>query len=100
MLPPAGAKRGRPRLQPFCEPRPSAKIARVPLKFEIYRDGQRLTDFTPAAAMAMGPESVPIAGEVVFKDGLLAVNRTDDHAVGVSLLWDVGPLGCFQMETT
>lgn len=72
----------------------------MPIKFEIYREGNRLSHFTPVAAMAMGPESVPIAGEVTFKDGLLVVNRADDHASGVALLWDVGPLGAFHLETT
>jgi len=70
------------------------------LKFEIYRDGKRLEQFVPAAAMAVGPDSVPIPGEVTFADGLLVVSRTDDHAAGVSLLWDVGPLGSFVMDTT
>src|SRR4051794_3100827 len=70
------------------------------VKFEIYREGSRLTTFSPVAAMAMGPESVPISGEVSFRDGLLVMNRGDDHAAGVSLLWDLGPLGSFQLETT
>ena len=72
----------------------------MPLKFEIYREGARVTSFVPVAAMAMGPESVPIPGEVVFKDGVLVLSRTDDHAVGLSLLWDAGPLGSYQLETT
>src|SRR5437588_10013421 len=70
------------------------------IKFEAYRDGVRLRNYTPVAAMAIGPESVPIAGEVAFRDGLPVLNRGDDHAAGVSLLWDVGPLGSFQLETT
>src|SRR5204863_8935319 len=73
---------------------------RMPIKFEIYRDGQRLSSFTPVNAIAMGPESVPIPGDVVFRDGLLVVSRTDEHAAGVSLLWDMGPVGSYQMETT
>jgi hypothetical protein len=72
----------------------------MPLKFEIYRDGARLNSYTPLAAMAMGPESVPIPGEITFKDGLLVLGRTDEHAVGVSLLWDAGPFGAYQLETT
>src|SRR4029079_12760419 len=72
----------------------------MPVRFEIYREGTRLTAFTPLAAMAMGSESVPIPGEVIFKDGYLLLARTDDHAVGISLLWDVGPLGLYQLETT
>src|SRR5690348_2326749 len=70
------------------------------VKFEIYRDGKRLTTFTPTAAIAIGPESVPVAGDVQFRDGLLTVSRTDDHAAGVGLLWDVGPLGAYHIETT
>src|ERR1700710_1280167 len=70
------------------------------IKFEIYRDGTRLTAFEPVAATAMGPESVPIAGEVSFHDGLLVVHQIEDHATGLSLLWDVGNAGILQLETT
>ncbi|HEX8911986.1 MAG TPA: endo-1,4-beta-xylanase, partial [Humisphaera sp.] len=71
----------------------------MPVKFEIYRNGARVTAFEPVCAMAVGPESVPVAGDVTFKDGLLVVNRKDDHAVGAALLWDVGMLGSFVLET-
>ncbi|MDB5296934.1 MAG: hypothetical protein JWO31_2917 [Phycisphaerales bacterium] len=72
----------------------------MPVKFEIYRNGSRVTAFEPASAMTVAPESVPWPGEVVFRDGHLVVNRKDDHPVGVALLWDVGPLGSFVLETT
>src|SRR4051794_40480745 len=71
----------------------------MPVKFEIYRNNQRVTAFEPVCAMAVGPESVPVPGEVLMRDGLLVVNRKDDHAIGVALLWDVGPLGSFVLET-
>ena len=70
------------------------------LRFEIYRGGQRVTEFQPVAAAAVGPESVPIPGDVAFRDGLLVVDRKDEHAFGVSLLWDCGPLGVLHLETT
>src|SRR5579884_2031085 len=70
------------------------------IKFEVYRDGALLVDFKPISAMAMGPESVPMAGEVVFRDGLLMLQRNDRHAAGICLLWDVGPVGCYLLETT
>ena len=70
-------------------------------RFEIYRDGERLREFVPVNAMAVGPESVPTTGQVSFRDGLLLLSRTDDAASGVSLLWNAGPeTGCYQMETT
>jgi hypothetical protein len=72
----------------------------MPIKFEIYRDGQRVINFDPIGATAMGPESVPIPGEVVFRDALLIVDRKDEHAAGVSLLWDCGAQGTYQIETT
>lgn len=70
------------------------------IKFEIYREGNRLTEFDPVAAMAVGPESIPVPADISFRDGLLSVNRKDDHATGVALLWDCGPLGAFHLETT
>lgn len=70
------------------------------LKFEIYRDGNRVMNYQPVGAVAMGPESVPIPGDVSFRDGLLTVTRDDEHPIGVGLMWDIGPLGSFHQETT
>lgn len=90
----------------------SAKIARVrginstagersmPIKFEIYREGARLTAFEPVGATAVGPESVPVPGDISFRDGLLIVDRKDEHASGISLLWDCGAQGVYQLEST
>lgn len=72
----------------------------MPIKFEIYKDGARVTAYEPQAVMAVGPESVPIPGEVVFKDGFLTLPRSIEQATGVALLWDLGPLGAFHLETT
>ena len=72
----------------------------MPIKFEIYRDGTRVTNFAPVAAMAVGPESVPMPGDVAFRDGLLTLSRSDEHPSGLALLWDTGPLGTYHLETT
>ncbi len=72
----------------------------MPTKFEIYRNGSRLMQFTPMAAMAMGPESVPIPSEIVFRDGYLTMIRGDEHAAGIALMWDMGTQGAFHLETT
>ncbi|HEX4794533.1 MAG TPA: endo-1,4-beta-xylanase [Humisphaera sp.] len=72
----------------------------MPIKFEIYRDGSRVNTFEPLAATAMGPESVPIPGDIYFRDGLLVVNRKDEMAAGIALLWDCGPYGAYVLETT
>jgi len=70
------------------------------LAFEIYRDGKRVTEFVPVAAIGMGPESVPAQADITFENGLLQLRRSDEHAVGISLLWDLGSHGCFVLETT
>ena len=70
------------------------------LSFEIYRDGKRVTEFVPVAAIGMGPESVPAQADITFENGLLRLRRSDEHAVGLSLLWDMGTHGCFVLETT
>ena len=72
----------------------------MPITFEIYRDGQRVTNFTPQGAIAIGPESVPVPGEVYFRDGLLVCDKSDDHATAVGLLWDSGSAGSYHVETT
>ncbi len=69
------------------------------IRFEIFRDGQKLSEFTPVGAMAMGPDSVPVPGEVVFREGVLRTGITE-QATGIALLWDCGPLGVFHLETT
>lgn len=70
------------------------------VKFQIFRDGHKAAVFHPLAGLTMGPESVPIAGSIRFKDEALTIDREDDHPVGVGLLWDLGPLGEFHLETT
>jgi hypothetical protein len=70
----------------------------MPTQFEIYRDGQRVTDFVPVAASAVGPESLPVPADVFFRDGLLTINRVE-QAVGVALLWDCGDIGVYHLET-
>src|SRR3954452_6854655 len=72
----------------------------MPVKFEIYRDGQRLSQFQPTAAYAVGPESVPIQADSTPRDGTLIVSRPDDVPVGLSLLWEAGPAGEYELETT
>src|SRR4051812_14901767 len=72
----------------------------MPIKFEIYRDGTRINQFTPQGAIAIGPESVPIPAEVVFREGHLIAEKADDHATAVGLLWDCGPVGAYHIETT
>jgi hypothetical protein len=71
----------------------------MPVKFEIYRNGERVNAFQAMAPYAVGPESVPIGGDVTFRDGLLSVSRTDDVPVGVALLWDAGAVGAYHLET-
>lgn len=72
----------------------------MPIRFEIYQQGKRLTSFAPMGAMAMGPESVPIPGEVTFRDGLLSLTRNEEFPAGVALVWDMGELGAYHLETT
>jgi hypothetical protein len=70
------------------------------VKFAIFKDGKQVESFSPVAPVVLGPESVPIAGEIYFRDGLLVANRADEHAIALGLLWDLGPLGAFHLETT
>jgi len=72
----------------------------MPVRFEVYISGERVGQFTPVAACAMGQEGVPISGDIFFRDGLLTVSRPDAQAVGVCLLWDCGDYGSYVLETT
>ncbi|MEM8873505.1 MAG: endo-1,4-beta-xylanase [Planctomycetota bacterium] len=46
----------------------------------------------------MGPESVPMPGEVRFTGGMLRVD-VDDQAAGVAVRWDAGVMGTLHLET-
>src|ERR1700683_275370 len=70
------------------------------IKFEIYRDGARVLQFTPTAPTAMGPESVPLPAEITFRDGYLIVNRAAETDTGLPLAWGVGEARPFNLETT
>ncbi len=99
----------------------------MPLLFEIYSNGRRLTDYLVRGGHATGAESLPLAGRVAFEEGLLRVEAGDSNdamdgygtagdpgdeaaayaglsasaaAVGVSLLWDAGACGEYVLETT
>ncbi|HEY0007990.1 MAG TPA: endo-1,4-beta-xylanase, partial [Tepidisphaeraceae bacterium] len=54
----------------------------------------------PVNAMAVGPESIPWSGSITFRDEHLVLTRSDESATALSLLWDMGPRGAYQMETT
>lgn len=69
------------------------------IRYEIFRDGQRVNDFPLVSPMAIAPESVPVPTEVVFRDGVLRVGPTD-QAAGAALLWDSGSAGEYVLETT
>src|SRR5271170_2893302 len=72
----------------------------MPVTFEIYRDGKRLSELALGGAVAMGPESVPVQADISFENSLLIVNRPALSPAGVALLWDLGPPGAYFLETT
>src|SRR5690242_2475738 len=82
------------------EPSSFRTEGRKGLRFEVYRNGQRVSNYAPVAPIVMGPESVPMPGDVAFQNGLLVVSRTEEQAAGISLLWDLGAMGSYHLETT
>ncbi|MCC6239247.1 MAG: hypothetical protein IT448_02975 [Phycisphaerales bacterium] len=70
------------------------------VKFEIYRDGQQVREFKIDGVVVVGAESVIIPGKITFTNGVLSAQRTEDSAIGISLLWDAGDIGMFCLETT
>src|SRR6478736_1430810 len=90
----------RPQFANWTHATPLLRCGRMSVRFQIFRDGKKSAVYHPLAGLTMGPESVPIAGTVRFKDEFLTIDREDDHPVGLGLLWDLGPLGEFHLETT
>src|ERR1700733_6557614 len=72
----------------------------MPIRFEIFDGNKQLSSYTPQAAMAMGPESVPIPAEISFSNGVLTMSRNEEYPAGLALLWDLGDLGAYHLETT
>lgn len=69
------------------------------ISMDIFRNGQRATDFTATAAMPIGADGTPCEGEVAARDGVVRVGPTQ-QPLGVSLLWDCGKFGRIALETT
>ncbi len=62
----------------------------MPLLFEIYDHGRRLTDYKVRGGFVVGPESVPMPGAVRFEDGLLRVDTGSDPNAGAGHTVDPG----------
>lgn len=69
------------------------------IRFEVFRNGKKANEFALVSPMTLAPESVPIPGEVSFRDGVLNVGH-GDQAAAASLLWNAGPPGQLVLETT
>ena len=62
----------------------------MPLLFEIYDHGRRLTDYKVRGAFVVGPESVPMPGALRFEEGLLRVDTGSDPHGGAAATVDPG----------
>ncbi len=71
----------------------------MPIRFDIFKDGSAVKNFTPVAGMCTGPEGVPMVGEVLFNNGVLEIRRSEEHPAGLSLLWDAGNAGEYALDT-
>jgi len=74
------------------------------IRFEVYKDGQRLTQFTPAVPTTLASESIPTPGDWKWRDARLSFGPTD-QAMGFGLLWNHSPNGsemnsALMLETT
>ena len=75
---------------------------RGPIRFEVYSGRLQAHDLRAGGGTRrpLGPRACRCRSEVFFRDGLLVVNRKDEHAAGVALLWDAGVMGTYMLETT
>jgi len=70
------------------------------VRFEVYRDGRRVSGFQPVAPHIVSAESVPVPGDIVLQDGCITIYRSDNTPIGLALLWDAGPIGVYHLETS
>jgi len=69
------------------------------IRFEVYKDGERQAQFTPAMPTTLTAESVPVPGDWKWRDSRLSYGPTE-QAVGFGLLWKYSPSDSVMLDTT
>ena len=72
------------------------------MKFEVYKKGKLVKDFTLSGAGIFGLDRIPLrdAKAISFKNGILECEGGKADSMGLSLLWDIDNFGKVMLSTT
>ena len=70
------------------------------IRFDVYKEGIAVKQFSIDGVHVFGPDEVPIRGELKTEPGQLIVIRHGEGAIGLSCPWEVVGHGKFKMQTT
>ena len=71
------------------------------MRFQVFRDGKAVTDFTPSGAYLFGTDGISIRrAKIVFSDGCVECIRPNLETAGLALLWPIEDFGRILLPTT
>jgi GH35 family endo-1,4-beta-xylanase len=69
------------------------------LRFAVYDDNGPAADWPLINAHLVGPDDVPVRGEIAFEEGVINCRKRGAEAVGLCLQCDVGAMGTLMLQT-
>jgi hypothetical protein len=70
------------------------------LRFDVYHNGQPVTDIELSGAYLFGQESIPVRSDLAAESGRILCPKRVPGACGLALLWECGAAGRFLLPTT
>lgn len=71
------------------------------MKFQVFRDGKIVRDFTPSGAYLFGTDGISIRrAKIVFSDGCVECIRPNLETAGLAVLWPIEDFGRILLPTT
>ncbi|NLX06753.1 MAG: hypothetical protein GXY33_16575 [Phycisphaerae bacterium] len=70
------------------------------IKFSVFRDGQPAGDVDLQASYLVGPDDVPIRGQIAFADGAITCQKSTEDAAALAVMWEVPGCGRYLLQTT
>ncbi len=71
------------------------------MKFQVFRDGKVVKDFTPSGAYLFGTDGISIRrAKIAFADGCVECIRPNPETAGLALLWPIEDFGKILLPTT
>lgn len=72
------------------------------MKFQVFRDGKIVKDFSLSAAYMFGADEIPlrVSSSLICKNGVIECTRKILESAGIALLWPVDGFGRILLPTT